>query len=92
MPREAAQVVPDVVVWMPCAPGQQPRPAPPLLTTEEVIEILRLNESGCRNPRRTLEYYRQQGLITGIKTGRKVMYPLKSVFQFIQTKLRDQPR
>jgi hypothetical protein len=86
------QVVPDVVVWMPCAPGEQPRPAPPLLTADEVCQLLRLNESGCANPLRTLEYYRQNGLLPGIKNGRRVMYPLASVFRFIQNKLRDQPR
>jgi hypothetical protein len=86
------QVVPDVTVWMPCAPGEQPRPAPPLLTADEVCQLLRLDVSGCRNPRRTLEYYRQQGLLSGIKSGRTVMYPLASVYTFIQHKLRDQPR
>lgn len=81
--------VPDCVVWMPCKEGDQPRPAPALLTPGEVIQLLRLDVSGNRNPMRTLEYYRAEGLLLGTKVGRSYVYPLSSVWKFIQHRMRE---
>lgn len=74
---------------MPCAPGEQPRPAPPLLTAGEVIQMLRLDVSGNRNPARTLKHYRAEGLLMGIRSGRSYVYPLSSVWRFIQFRMRE---
>jgi hypothetical protein len=59
------------------------RPSPAVLTTEETIELLRLDAvTGAR----TLKYYRDEGLLTGIKLGRKIRYPLPSVLEFLRKK------
>lgn len=91
MNLDLSGIMPDGAgtIWLPTDP---PRPCPPLLTADEAICFLRINRSGNRNPRRTLEYYREQGLLTGIKMGRTIVYPLANVFAFAQKKLRDQPR
>jgi hypothetical protein len=88
VPPTYASPLPDVTVWMPCAPGEQPRPAPPLLTALECCQMLRL-DTGVKNPLRTLEHYRARGLLTGIRVGRGYVYPLSSVWRFVQLKLKE---
>ena len=59
------------------------RPAPAVLTADETIELLRLDaQTGLR----TLKYYRDEGLLTGVRIGRKVRYPLSEVLRFLSEK------
>ena len=59
------------------------KPCPAIMTGAEVIEFLRLdghNES-C------LKYYRDQGLLIGVRIGKRVRYPLSEVLKFIERKV-----
>jgi len=47
-------------------------PCPELLTEQEAIRYLRLEED--RNPRRTLKYYREKGLLRATNVGRHLLY------------------
>lgn len=66
------------VVFMPNG-----RPAPAVMTADEVAELLRLDGP---SPERTLKYYRDQGELTGFRIGRKVRYPLAEVMVFLAQK------
>lgn len=66
------------VVFMPDG-----RPAPAVMTSEELIEFLRLDGKG----ERTLKYYRDEGELCGIRIGRKVRYPLDEVLRFLAQKV-----
>ncbi len=62
------------------------RPAPFILTGEEAVALLRLeDESGLR----TLKYYRDEGLLTGIRLGRRMRYSLDEVCRFVCQKVSD---
>ena len=60
------------------------RPAPGVLTADETIELLRLDGN---HPERTLKFYRDEGLLVGVRIGRKVRYPLNEVMRFIAQKV-----
>ena len=61
------------------------RPAPAVLTADETVSLLRLDNA---NPLRTLKFYRDEGLLVGVRIGRKVRYPLDEVMRFIAEKAR----
>ena len=61
------------------------KPAPALLTADETISLLRLE---CASPERTLKYYRDEGLLVGIRVGKKVRYPLSEVMVFLKRKIQ----
>ena len=54
-------------------------PCPGLLTEEEAIRYLRLDVNGPQNPSGTLKYYRQKGLLRGVRIGRNLRYPRKEL-------------
>lgn len=56
---------------------------PPVLTTEELICLLRLDVDGPKNPKDTLEYYREKKLLRGIKVGQNMRYYLPDVLEFL---------
>ena len=60
------------------------RPAPAVLTADELVSLLRLDNA---NPLRTLKFYRDEGLLVGIRIGRKVRYPLDEVMRFLAQKV-----
>jgi len=64
------------------------RPAPAVLTDQEVIELLRLDP---KSGHRTIKFYRDEGLITGIRIGRHVRYPLSEVMRFLAEKTEHRP-
>jgi hypothetical protein len=58
------------------------KPCPIVLTSEEAIELLRLEGK----TERTLKYYRDIGLLNGIRLGRKIRYRLTDVLEFLHKK------
>lgn len=56
-----------------------------LMTGKEVVEHLRIETP---NPRRTLAYYRDQGLLKGVRIGREYKYRRIDVKNFIHRKMR----
>ena len=70
-----------IVIFLPSG-----RPAPGVMTAEEVAEFLRLDGG---DPLRTLKYWRDQGQLTGIRLGRRVRYPLDEVLRFLARKTEE---
>lgn len=62
--------------------GDPPRPAPFLMTRDEVIDLFRLQESKTRFPKKTLERYRRLGLQT-VRIGRRLFFRLDDVLRFM---------
>jgi len=60
------------------------RPAPAVLTADETVSLLRLDNA---NPLRTLKFYRDEGLLVGVRIGKKVRYPLTEVMAFLAQKV-----
>lgn len=58
-------------------------PAPSILTCEEVLAFLRLDEIKVKKPRTTLDYYRQRGL-KAKRIGRAVRFRLEDVLEFVE--------
>ncbi|MDX2146583.1 MAG: helix-turn-helix domain-containing protein [Planctomycetota bacterium] len=57
-------------------------PAPFLMTMEEVADLLRLRESGIRNPEATLRRYRKSGLQC-VRVSRRVLFRLDDVLRWL---------
>ena len=73
-------------------PGEPPTPAPFLLSRDEVIRFLRLNDSRTRFPAKAIQRYRGMGLRT-VRVGRCVWYRLDDVLRFLdaqQTRVSGQ--
>lgn len=64
---------------------QPAQPCPELLTSEEAVRFLRLDETGVKNPSETLRYYREQGQIQAVRMGRCVMYRKAELIRFIES-------
>jgi hypothetical protein len=62
------------------------RPAPLILTEEELVILLRLDENsgGPKNPAYTLAYYRKHGL-RSIQMGKRIRYYLPDVIEFLES-------
>lgn len=56
---------------------------PLVLTSQEVIHLLRLDVDGPKAPDKTLEYYREKKLLRGMKIGQNLRYYLPDVLEFI---------
>lgn len=50
------------------------RPAPNVMTAEEAIRYLRIDETETKNPQDTLARYRTNGMLKGTQIGRAVRY------------------
>jgi hypothetical protein len=57
-------------------------PCPELLTEQEAIRYLRLQED--RNPKRTLRYYREKGLLRATMVGRHLLYRRVELERFLE--------
>ncbi len=61
-------------------------PCPELLTEEETIRYLRLDEGGSPDPIQTLTYYRNTGTLIAIKVGKVNRYRRKDLDAFLEKK------
>jgi hypothetical protein len=59
------------------------RPVPEVLSEQEAIEFLRLDD-GPRHPEVTLQYYRSEGLLKGFKIGKKLRYSKTELLRFLE--------
>ncbi len=57
---------------------------PELLTEDEAIRYLRLDANGCNNPKATLKYYRDQGVLQAVQIGKKLVYPRKELDSMVE--------
>ena len=58
-------------------------PVPELLTEEEAIKFLRLDDGATKNPATTLQYYRTEGLLRPTRVGKKLRYLRSELFTFL---------
>ena len=59
------------------------QPVPDLLTEAEAIIFLRLDIDGPANPKQTLKYYRDQGLLKATQIGRHLRYQRTELLHFL---------
>ncbi len=60
------------------------KPAPAVMTPDEVAVFLRLDGSGLR----CLKYWRDTNQIAGVRLGKKLRYTLPEVLRFLEQKSR----
>ena len=60
------------------------RPVPEVLVEKELIELLRLNEDGPKDPHLTIQYYRDKGLLKGIRIGKRTRYTKQEILKFLE--------
>jgi len=83
MPTEATA---QVTHWLPTVP---PRPAPPILSAEEAVVLLRIDKSGVKNPEKTLEYYRREFGLPARLVGRNMVYLLDELLDWVRTVAKE---
>lgn len=59
------------------------RVVPEVLTEQEAILFLRLDD-GPKHPEVTLQYYRSEGLLKGVKIGKKLRYSKTEMLRFLE--------
>lgn len=57
---------------------------PDLLTEEEAIKFLRLDEGGPKDPATTLEYYRSEDRLRATKVGKRLRYLKSELLNFLE--------
>lgn len=67
------------IVFMP--DGQ---PCPEVMVEAELIKFLRLEELGCKNPKNTLRYYREQGKLKPTRIGNFNAYTRNAACEFLK--------
>jgi hypothetical protein len=80
--KERIDMDPRLTLAPAILPGSPPEPCPELLTEEEAIRYLRLEED--RNPARSLRYYRERGLLRGTLVGRHLLYRRIEIERFLE--------
>ena len=58
-------------------------PVPDLLTEDEAIRFLRLDDGTSKNPNLTLQYYRSEGLLKATKVGKRLRYLKSELLNFL---------
>lgn len=59
------------------------QPVPEVLTEEEVIKLLRLDDDGTKKSVHTLKYYRDKNLLKGTQIGKKIRYVKQEILNFL---------
>lgn len=78
---------------IPCCyfPGTS-APVPAVLTPQEAVRFLRLDEAGIKDPLRTLAYYRRKGLLRATLISRCIRYRLPDLLDFLDRAGEVNPR
>lgn len=58
-------------------------PVPELLTEDETIKFLRLDDGETKKPTLTLQYYRSEGLLRATKVGKRLRYLKSELLKFL---------
>jgi hypothetical protein len=59
------------------------QPVPEVLTEEDLIKLLRLDEDGTDKSANTLRYYREKNLLRATQIGKKLRYIKQEVLNFL---------
>lgn len=78
----------DVPIGLPILPGDPPQLCPELLTKEEAIRYLRLDD-GPTKPEDTLRYYREKGLLHGTQVGKRLLYRRVELERFLDKQTKN---
>ncbi len=68
------------------------KPVPYLLTQDELIKFLRLDEVNVRFPEATIRRYRDQGHLRGVQVSKQVLFALPDVLAFIDRQAEEVQR
>ena len=68
------------------------RPAPSVLTAQETVVFLRLDQTGIKDPVLSLRYYREKGLLKGVRIGLKLRYRLTDLLDFLDRLAEESER
>ena len=60
------------------------RICPPIMTRDEVIELLRLREAGSTKPEYCLERLRNSGKLPAVRISKRSVYRLSDVLAFLE--------
>jgi len=60
------------------------KPCPEVMLERELIEFLRLDDLGVKNPSGTLRYYRERGKLTATKIGGYNVYTRAAALEFLK--------
>ena len=71
---------------------EPPRPCPEILTEEETIRYLRLDETDTKNPGESLARYRTMGRLRAVQLGRQLRYRRTDLDEFVKQQRQDVPR
>lgn len=83
MPLEAP------TVWMPTDP---PRQAPYVMTAEDVICLLRIDDLKVKNKRECLDGIRDRFNLQGIRIGKEIRFTLPEVLRAVNDQLERRPQ
>ena len=73
-------------------PGNPPQPCPDVLTEDEAIKYLRLDNIDIANAADTLRYYRKRGLLHGTQIGKCIRYRRVELERFLDKLTEVNPR
>ncbi len=59
-------------------------PVPEVMTPQEAIHFLRLDQANLKNPATTLQYYRDKGELVGIRIGKSIRYTKEDLLEFLR--------
>ncbi len=65
------------------APSQETERLPDLLTQEEAVRILRLDQLGLHDPRESLRYLRRTAQLGYVKVAGKVLIPRQEIEAYL---------
>ena len=95
----------SIIVHQPILPGRirrdehgnvvetvLPQPCPELLTAEEAIRYLRLDETEVRDAERTLKYYREKRGLRATQVGRRIRYRRIELDRLLDRLTDENPR
>ena len=60
------------------------KPVPLVLDDVDLIKLLRLEKHNIENARWTLKYYRDKGLLKGVRLGKRIRYTRDEVLKFLE--------
>ena len=71
---------------------EPPRVCPELMTADEAIRYLRLDDTEVADPERTLRYYREKWGLRGTQVGRRLRYRRIELDRLLDRLTEDNPR
>lgn len=57
---------------------------PELMLEEELVKFLRMRELGIKNPKNTLRYYRERGILRPCRIGGRNAYTRRAALEFLE--------